>query len=298
MRVNNHIFILLISALLMDSCSCSKSGSFWEWGDDKGSDLSLDFKWDKLKEGESIPGGLKLVLYSDAKKTVLIKDILPEEFTIRVPRGEYKLLVFNNDVQNIAFDRLYDFSNASAYLKSIAETKVQSPDEVMEAQSFYAGNMPGFGTGDNNRTLITVNMSSMTKSIEITINSQFISEITSCSATLTNVASRINLSTGLYEQSSLAYYRFDISGNNGFNSNKQVFAIINPSTCILKLDYTTKEGVSGTFIVPVGEALQNINRGTVSSVALNLEFVKIDMGVIIATLKNWTENITRNTEVI
>jgi len=298
MRVKNYIFIFIILSLLIGFYSCCKEGSSWEWGDEKGSDLSLDFRWDKLRQGELLPNGLKLVLYSEAKKTVLIKDIDAEEYTIRVPRGEYKLLVFNNDIENIAFDRLYDFDKASAYLRSTAETKTQEPDEVMEAQRFYSANIPGFGTGDNKRTIITVNMSPMTKSIDITINSEFISEIASCSAILTNVASRVHLSSGQYEQSSLAKYRFTVSGDSGFKSNKQVFAIINPSTCVINLDYTTKDGVNGTASVPVGEALLNINSGTVSSVSLNLEFVKIDLGIMTATLKNWTENNTRNAEVI
>lgn len=299
MRFLPFILILILSMQTAASCSCSKEESSWELGDGPKRDITLKFDWGNLKTGETVPTGIKIVLFSETKQTVLIKDIEPKDFTIKIPDGEYKLLVFNNDVPSIAFDRLNDYNKASAYLKPSSETKAGENGDVMEAMSFYAANIPGLTTGTGSLPLFTLQMVPLTKTIEIKINSLFINEIESCNATLTNISPRVNLSTHEPDNSMQAYYRFDVKNNgNGFDSKKQVFGIINPSTCVLNLEYKTKEGVEGTITIPVGEALLNINSTTISAVTLDLEFVKMDMGGMTATLKNWTESIIRDEDVI
>ncbi|MDD2425913.1 MAG: hypothetical protein PHU00_07810 [Bacteroidales bacterium] len=118
----------------------------------------------------------------------------------------------------------------------------------------------------------------------------------SCNATFTNISSRINLSTKEIDTSSLSCYCFDLSGNlgvNGYSAKKYVFGIVNPSTCMLRLDYVTKGGYQGTTFVPVGVALMNINNESVSSVVLTLEFLRIESGIT-ATLKEWSETVVKD----
>jgi len=127
----------------------------------------LHFNWDNLGAGESVPEELKIVLFCEKKQIVIIKDIKPGDFIINIPDGEYKLLVFNNDVSSIAFDRLYDYNKATAYLRTSSETKAGELIEVMETKSFYCANNPGFSTGPGAFSSISLVMTPLTKTTKV-----------------------------------------------------------------------------------------------------------------------------------
>lgn len=119
---NYILSIVLLSPFLISGCIqddysvCNSSNSV---------QLEIRAHW---SNPDSIPGGIRAILYSGSNNEYIKKDFPPAGGTIKVPEGTYSVLVLNNDSQKILYNNESSYTYYSAYTPSTSVVFPNRPD--------------------------------------------------------------------------------------------------------------------------------------------------------------------------
>lgn len=159
--------------------------------------VELELNWQQIPSGESAPGQMSVYFYG--ANGSLTRGISQNNRSSAVlPIGQYKVLVFNENVEGVGFTDLEDYDKAHAYALPLNRKADGEELWIREPGWLYSANVGELtiSTGDTVRQVLVPKplVQRVTLNIRLTGDYQ---AVTSVSAALTGIAPAVRLATGL-----------------------------------------------------------------------------------------------------
>lgn len=158
-------------------------------------EVRFDYDWTTLTDGTVVPSGTVAYVYPDAPgKVAAFYGENELKGGVRLARGAYRVLTFNQNVERINFTDLADFDLARASLRPLG-TKAGENTLLPPADWLYGGVVTDLQVNGRDNLVRTIAMNPYIRRIHIEIQTDA-SKIETASGKLTNTAIGINLKDG------------------------------------------------------------------------------------------------------
>lgn len=263
MRIKQYIYIL---SLLYAATSCRKE----EWSEqNQTATLQIEFNWDNLTKGDSIPTGMSLLLYPQNTGKLIRKEISSNKATLNIPSGDYQMIAINNDTKQVASFGLEKYATAGLQLAPLAGRAQEQ--SLLLSRSIYASNKNELHLQPGVNSLQTVSVQPIACKVKFNIINELGKGLTACSGILTGVASTIMLSTFKTSTTELTNVSFPFEiGTDRTKSEILLFdSSINSeentgSSSTLLLNTTFVDHSQTTIPIDITEALKSITKGQIT----------------------------------
>lgn len=260
--------------------------------------VNIALQWD---EGYA-PEGSRFYFYPETGEEVIVQDCPKEGFSGTLPTGDYKLLVLNSDMTNVALRNEHDYETAEVYavpeeLARSAGGCIAQPENLLLAQGLDNAEILQVPYQDT--VSASASCHSAIKHVRLLFKIDDRLSIRSCSGTLSGVSSSIYCSTGecAHVPGSVNFTALPAGNEYDFIADITVLNLITPQnsaqTHILELDMEESDGTAQHAVFDLTNAVRDILEETGGEIPveirLDIRLTLID-GIMQAVVRPWDEN--------
>jgi hypothetical protein len=282
--------VLIISALLsLSSCSERELDQY-----PTSRSLSIYVDWKNLFTGDVQPTSLTLNFYNSLGTLVESVNPTTNPVDVELSTGEYRVLAFNTDGQNVSLYKPEVWDSAAVSLTPVLtqNLSVRSSSGISQPSNVYAFSL---GSYEVNGGLVakkdTFLMQDQVKRFTVNVLLEGADTlVTGCSSTLSGLSTMLRLSIGNAVSGYSGTLNFTSTPiDGGFSSTIRFFEIESTQTQNLAVTLQYEDGTTQTTTQDISTAIREaISSPTVIKLDLKFTISVSSLEGISATLTDWT----------
>lgn len=251
------IIILFIIATLI---KCSDDGKPREGSEGM---IYYSFNWDKALSGYPVPERLYYCFYPADKGPSIQTESDGDGVAFFLPPGEYNLLIYNCDAQNINFRNLNDFETAEAYIP----VGKASEEEISKITPLYGIVIENLVVKSGENSPVKMSPVPLVKEVVFNIKVDGIENVTNCTGSISNISYALNLSKQEVVKEMAGSLAFEAApSEEGVNANVMILGKATPQgggeepspvpSHEVALNFTLNDGSTVTSSLDIGTSLE------------------------------------------